>query len=82
MGTDGEDIGGERQKYGTKQWIGQNEIGRSFKLSHKRETKRYVRLQRIERSRIVQFSERRWRDDKIHFNAARTCASASAIGMT
>ena len=47
-------------KYSTKQRIGQNEIGRSFKLCHKRKAKRHVRFQRIERSGVVQFGERRW----------------------
>ncbi len=40
-------------KYRTEQRIGPNEIGRSFKLSDKRETKLGIRFQRIERGRIV-----------------------------
>lgn len=36
-----------------EQRIGQNEIGCSFKLGYKRETKLGVCLQRIERGRIV-----------------------------
>lgn len=40
-------------EYRAKQRIGQDEIGRSRKLRHKRETKLSSRLQRIERGRIV-----------------------------
>ncbi len=40
-------------EYRTEQRIGQDEIGRSFKLRHKRETKLNIRFQRIERGRIV-----------------------------
>ena len=40
-------------KYSTEQGIGQDEIGRSLKLRHKRETKLNIRFQRIERGRIV-----------------------------
>jgi len=59
-------------KHSAEQRIVQNEIGRSFKLSHKRETKLDIRLQRIKRCRVVQFSERRWSNDELHFSAART----------
>lgn len=59
-------------KYSTEQRISQNEISRSFKLSHKRETKPDIRLQRIEGGCVVQFGERRWRNDELHFSAART----------
>ena len=59
-------------KHGTEQRVVQNEIGRSLKLSHKRETKLDIRLQRIKRCRVVQFGERRWSNDELHFNAART----------
>ena len=45
-------------KYSTEQRIGQNEIGCSFKLSHKYETKPDIRFQRIECGRVVQFGER------------------------
>ena len=58
--------------HGTEQRVVQNEIGRSLKLSHKRETKLDIRLQRIKRCRVVQFGERRWSNDELHFNAART----------
>lgn len=40
-------------KYSTRQRICQNGIGRSFKLSHKCETKLDIRLQRIEGSRVM-----------------------------
>jgi len=40
-------------EYRSEQRIGQDEIGRSLKLRHKRETKLNIRLQRIERGRIV-----------------------------
>ena len=40
-------------EYGAEQRIVQNEICRSFKLSHKRETKFDIRLQRLERGRVV-----------------------------
>jgi len=40
-------------KYRTEQRIGPNEIGRSFKLSHKRETELGCRFQCIERGRVV-----------------------------
>lgn len=46
-------------KYGTEQRIGKNELGCSFKLSHKCETKLGIGFQRIERGCIVQFGERR-----------------------
>ena len=59
-------------KYCAEQWIGQNEIGRSLELSHKRETKFDICLQRIERCGIVQFGERRRSNDELHFKAART----------
>lgn len=59
-------------KHGTEQRVVQNEICRSFKLSHKRKTKIDIRLQRIKRCRVVQFGERRWRNDELHFSAART----------
>ena len=48
-------------KYSTEERIGQNETGRSFELSHKRKTKLGIGLERIERGRIVQLGERRWR---------------------
>ena len=69
-------------KHGTEQRIGQYEIGRSLKLSHKRETKLDISLQRVERGRVVQLGERQFANDELHFNDARTWASASAIGMT
>ena len=69
-------------EHSTEQRVVQNEIGRSFKLSHKRETKLDTRLQRIECCCVMQFGERRWSNDELHFSAARTCARASAIGMT
>ncbi len=40
-------------KYSTDQRICQNEICRSFKLSHKCETKLDIRLYRIESSRVM-----------------------------
>lgn len=39
-------------KYCANQRIGKNEIGRSFKLRHKRKPKLGVRFKRIERSRV------------------------------
>ncbi len=59
-------------KHSTEQRVVQNEICRSFKLSHKRETKLDIRLQRIKRCRVVQLGERRWGNDELHFSAART----------
>jgi hypothetical protein len=59
-------------KHSTEQRVVQNEIGRSFNLSHKRETKLDIRLQRIKRCRVVQFGERRWSNYEPHFSAART----------
>ncbi len=40
-------------EYCPKQRIGQDEIGRSLKLRHKRETKLNIRFLRIERGRSV-----------------------------
>lgn len=59
-------------KHSAEQRVVQYEIGCSFKLSHKRETKLDIRLQRIKRCRVVQFGERRWSNDELHFSAART----------
>ena len=59
-------------KHSTEQRVVHNEIGRSFKFSHKRETKLDIRLQRIKRCPVVQFGERRWGNDELHFSAART----------
>ena len=40
-------------EYSAEQRIGQDVIGRSLKLRHKREAKLNIRFQRIERGRIV-----------------------------
>ncbi len=69
-------------KYSTEQRIGENELGRSFKLSHKCETKLSIGFQCIERGGIVQFGKCQRSNDQLHFSDARTCASASEIGMT
>jgi len=63
-------------------WVGQNDINRSFELRHKRAPKLDIRARCVERRSIVQFRKRGRNDDQLHFNAARTCARASAIGMT
>lgn len=68
-------------KYCAEQRIGQDEICRSFKLGHKREAKVDVCFQCIERCCVMQLGKRGWSNNNLHFNAARTCASASAIGM-
>ena len=59
-------------KHGTEQRVIQYEIGRLFKLGHKCEAKFDIRLQRVKRCRVVQFGERRWSNDELHFSAART----------
>ena len=59
-------------KHSAEQRVVQYEISRSFKLSHKRETKLDIRLQRIKRCRVVQFGERWWSNDELYFSAART----------
>ncbi len=45
-------------KYSAEPRVDKNNIGRSFKLSHKCETKLNIGFQRIERGHIVQFGER------------------------
>lgn len=59
-------------KHSAKHRIIQHEIGRSFKLSHKREAKLDIRFQRIKCRRIAQFGECRWSNDELHFSVART----------
>jgi len=59
-------------KYSAELRIGKNELGRSFKLSHKCEAKLSIGFQRIERGRIVQFGERQRINDELHFSDART----------
>ena len=67
---------------GAEVGIRQQGINRPLELGHKRKSKFDVCALGIESSRIVQFRERRRNDDQLHFNAARTCARASAIGIT
>ena len=59
-------------KHSADQRIVQYQIGRSLKLSHKRQTKLDIRLQCIKRCRVAQFGERRRSNDELHFSAART----------
>ena len=63
-------------------WIHQNATYGSIKFGDKREAKLGIRARGIESSRIVQFAKRKRDSDYLHFSAARTLASASAIGMT
>lgn len=63
-------------------WVGQNDINRSLELRHKRAPKLDIRARRVECRSVAQFRKRGRNDDQLHFNVARTCARASAIGMT
>ena len=60
----------------------QNKARASFKLCHKGATQFDIGPSRIERCRIMKFSKGKRDNDELHFNAARTCARASAIGIT
>lgn len=62
--------------------IGQNAIHGWLDLSHKRETKVRVCSRGVEGCGIVQLGKRERNDDQLHFIAVRTCARASAIGMS
>jgi hypothetical protein len=62
--------------------VRQNEICRSLKLGHECKPKLDIRFRRIENRSIMQLSECERNNDKFHFNAARTCARASVIGIT
>ena len=62
--------------------ICQNDLCRSFKLGHERKPKVDIRSHRIEGRSIMQLGESQWNNNEPHFNAARTWARASAIGIT
>lgn len=62
--------------------IRQNKICRSLKLGHECKPKLDIRFLRIKNRSIMQLSECERNNDELHFNAARTCARASAIGIT
>ena len=62
--------------------IRQNTIYGSVKLGDEREAKLGIRAQGIKGGGIVQLAKGEWKNDQIHFSAARTLARASAIGMT
>ena len=62
--------------------VRQNEMCRSLKLGHECKPKFDIRFRRIENRSIAQLSECERNNDELHFNAARTCARASAIGIT
>ena len=62
--------------------VRQNEICRSLKLSHECKPKFDIRFRHIENRSIMQLSKCERNNDELHFNAARTCARASAIGIT
>ncbi len=62
--------------------IGQNYVDCSLELSDERKPKLDVCGLGVEGSRVMQFAKRRRNDDQFHFNAARTRARASAMGIT
>lgn len=66
---------------GPERWISQNDIDSSLKLSHKRKSKFDICALGIEGSSVMQLTQRERNDDQLHFNAARTRARASAIGI-
>lgn len=55
-----------------KSGVGQNQICRSLKFSHKCKSKFKICSRRIESRSIVQLRECDWKDNELHFNAART----------
>ena len=54
----------------------------SVKLGDEREAKLDIRTRGIEGGGILQLAKRERKNNQLHFRAARTRASASAIGMT
>jgi len=63
-------------------WVRQNAAYGSIKLGEEREAELGIRARGIEGCGIVQLAKRERNNDQLHFSAARTCARASAIGMT
>lgn len=62
--------------------IRQNAAYGSVKFGEERETELDIRARGIKRGGIAQLGERERNNDQFHFSAARTCARASAIGIT
>ena len=62
--------------------IRQNTIYGSVKLGDEREAKLGICAHGIKGGGILQLAKGEWKNDQIHFSAARTLARASAIGMT
>ena len=62
--------------------IRQNTTYRPIKLGEECEAEIGIRARGIEGGGIVQLAKRERNNDQLHFSAARTCARASAIGMT
>lgn len=62
--------------------IRKNEAGSSVEFSKECEPELDIRFRRIERCRFIQLGESQRNDNQFHFNFARACASASAMGMT
>ena len=62
--------------------VGQNTTYGPVKLSHERKAKLGVRARGIKGGGIVQLAKRKRNNDQLHFSAARTCAKASAMGIT
>ncbi len=62
--------------------ICQNDIDCSLELGDERKPKVDICALGVEGSGVMQFAKRRRNDDQFHFNAARTRARASAMGIT
>ena len=60
----------------------QNDVHCSFKFAYERECKLDICPRRVKGCRVTQLGKRRGNNDQFHLSAARTCASASAIGMS
>ena len=69
-------------KWRSGKWVRQNAAYGSIKLAEEREAELGIRARGIEGCGIVQLAKRERKNDQLHFSAARTCARASAIGMT
>ncbi len=59
-----------------------NKCRRPLELSDELEAELKIRLFRIKFRSITQLGERKRNNNELHFNVARTCARAAAIGTT
>ncbi len=66
----------------SKRRICQNDIDCSLELGDEREPKLDICALSVEGCRVMQFAKRRRNNDQFHFNAARTRARASAMGIS